>query len=305
LKYVIAERGETWARKRLSDYLGKTLLPCWPMPSFQVPDHLGWHERGDAKLYLGIPIASDRIVDREGALLRSAFAPNGPALWLRRNNTLEALSTLGERQSAQVGAVEPEDTPRNWRSAAAEQLVELRSASPVDRDHLAVNYGLVDIEDGSHLCSRRRDEHLQHSDKAPRVVGAEDLDARSADAKSSASAGLRGGATAMLAAIPSASARSGNERWSKRPHAREVLAAAPSAPRLTAKGPGMRLMPYAGPAGWVLYGRGRLANPWSRLSRREGVGAGPAGALRRRAVLGLFPTRFPTRIETMRWDLAG
>jgi len=73
LKYVIAERGETWARERLSDYLGKTLSPCRPMPSFRVPDHLGWHEQGDGKIYLGIPIASGRIVDREGALLRSAL----------------------------------------------------------------------------------------------------------------------------------------------------------------------------------------------------------------------------------------
>jgi sulfite reductase (ferredoxin) len=73
LKYVIAERGEAWARERLSEYLGKTLAPCRPMPRFQVPDHLGWHEQGDGKLYLGIPIASGRIVDDEAALLRSAL----------------------------------------------------------------------------------------------------------------------------------------------------------------------------------------------------------------------------------------
>ena len=73
LKYVIAERGEIWARAQLSDYLGKTLPPCRPMPRFEVPDHLGWHEQGDGKLYLGIPIASGRIGDREGALLRSAL----------------------------------------------------------------------------------------------------------------------------------------------------------------------------------------------------------------------------------------
>jgi sulfite reductase (ferredoxin) len=73
LKYVIAERGEEWARERLSEYLGKPLPPYRPMPSFQVPDHLGWHEQGDGKLYLGIPIASGRIVDREGCLLRTAL----------------------------------------------------------------------------------------------------------------------------------------------------------------------------------------------------------------------------------------
>src|SRR5579875_1352589 len=34
LKYVIAERGEEWARARLAEYLGKPLAPCRPMPPF-------------------------------------------------------------------------------------------------------------------------------------------------------------------------------------------------------------------------------------------------------------------------------
>ncbi len=62
LKYVIAENGEDWARERLSEYLGKALEPCREMPAFVVPDHLGWHEQGDGKLYLGIPVSSGRIV---------------------------------------------------------------------------------------------------------------------------------------------------------------------------------------------------------------------------------------------------
>jgi sulfite reductase (ferredoxin) len=73
LKYVIAERGEEWARERLSEDLGKRLEACRPMPDFAVPDHLGWHEQGDGKLYLGLPIASGRIVDDERARLRTAL----------------------------------------------------------------------------------------------------------------------------------------------------------------------------------------------------------------------------------------
>src|SRR5437868_2336137 len=73
LKYVVAERGEEWARDRLSETLGKTLEPCREMPDFAVPDHLGWHEQGDGKLYLGLPIASGRIVDADGARLRTAL----------------------------------------------------------------------------------------------------------------------------------------------------------------------------------------------------------------------------------------
>jgi sulfite reductase (ferredoxin) len=73
LKYVIAERGEAWARERLSGDLGKPLDPCRPMPEFQVPDHLGWHEQGDGRLYLGLPVASGRIVDNEHSRLRTAL----------------------------------------------------------------------------------------------------------------------------------------------------------------------------------------------------------------------------------------
>ncbi|HVH78776.1 MAG TPA: NADPH-dependent assimilatory sulfite reductase hemoprotein subunit, partial [Stellaceae bacterium] len=73
LKYVIAERGEDWARERLSEDLGKTLEPARPMARFQVPDHLGWHEQGDGKLYFGLPISSGRIADDARTKLRTAL----------------------------------------------------------------------------------------------------------------------------------------------------------------------------------------------------------------------------------------
>ena len=73
LKYVIAENGEAWARDRLSEYLGKALEPCRAMPAFQVPDHLGWHEQGDGKLYLGISVPSGRIADGPQSRIRTAL----------------------------------------------------------------------------------------------------------------------------------------------------------------------------------------------------------------------------------------
>jgi sulfite reductase (ferredoxin) len=73
LKYVIAEKGEEWARERLAEDLGKPLEPCRAMPDFQAPDHLGWHEQGDGRLYLGLPVASGRIVDHRGSRMRSAL----------------------------------------------------------------------------------------------------------------------------------------------------------------------------------------------------------------------------------------
>ena len=73
LKYVIAEHGEDWARERLCEYLGKELAPCRKLPQLSVPDHLGWHQQGDGRLYLGIPVVSGRIVDGEGSQIRTAL----------------------------------------------------------------------------------------------------------------------------------------------------------------------------------------------------------------------------------------
>src|SRR5207245_9140992 len=73
LKYVIAENGEDWARDRLSEYLGKKLERCRDMPVFKVPDHLGWHEQGDGKVYLGIPVSSGRITDDGQSRIRTAL----------------------------------------------------------------------------------------------------------------------------------------------------------------------------------------------------------------------------------------
>jgi sulfite reductase (ferredoxin) len=73
LKYVIAEKGEAWAKARLAEYLGKPLADPVPIARFRVVDHLGWHEQGDGRLYLGLPVASGRIADRPGERLRSAL----------------------------------------------------------------------------------------------------------------------------------------------------------------------------------------------------------------------------------------
>ena len=73
LKYVIAENGEEWARERLEEYLGKRLEPCRAMPAFTVPDHLGWHDQGDGRLYLGIPVSNGRVVDGTQSRTRTAL----------------------------------------------------------------------------------------------------------------------------------------------------------------------------------------------------------------------------------------
>src|SRR5258708_1225718 len=73
LKYVIAEKGEEWAKAQLEAYLGKRLDYPRELPRFAIVDHLGWHAQGDGLFYLGLPVASGRIADRPGESLRTAL----------------------------------------------------------------------------------------------------------------------------------------------------------------------------------------------------------------------------------------
>jgi sulfite reductase (ferredoxin) len=73
LKYLIAERGLSWfaeqVRSRVGFALGSPAQVSWP----RVEDHLGWHEQGDGRLYLGIFVENGRIADTATLHLRSAL----------------------------------------------------------------------------------------------------------------------------------------------------------------------------------------------------------------------------------------
>jgi sulfite reductase (ferredoxin) len=65
LKYVVDDRGLEWVRTELTTTYGLALQPARPLPKLTVPELLGWHEQGDGRLWLGVPVPSGRI---EGAL---------------------------------------------------------------------------------------------------------------------------------------------------------------------------------------------------------------------------------------------
>ncbi|MEQ1706665.1 MAG: NADPH-dependent assimilatory sulfite reductase hemoprotein subunit, partial [Rickettsiales bacterium] len=73
LKYVIAEKGEAWAKSELEKYIGREMDAPKPMGKFAVEDHIGWHEQLDGKWFLGVPISSGRIVDRENEQIRTGL----------------------------------------------------------------------------------------------------------------------------------------------------------------------------------------------------------------------------------------
>lgn len=67
LKYVIAEWGIPKFKAEVEKFYGKPLPDPKAIEVTDVDDHIGWHEQGDGKLFLGINVENGRIKD-EGAL---------------------------------------------------------------------------------------------------------------------------------------------------------------------------------------------------------------------------------------------
>ena len=63
LKYTIADRGLEWFRAAVQRRLGHALEPAEPLAWKPVDDHLGWHEQGDGRYYLGVFVENGRIAD--------------------------------------------------------------------------------------------------------------------------------------------------------------------------------------------------------------------------------------------------
>ncbi len=77
LKYLIHDWGIETFREKVESYLGKKLQASKGLKITGVEDHLGWHDQGNGRLWLGIPVENGRIKD-EGDLrlatgLRSFF----------------------------------------------------------------------------------------------------------------------------------------------------------------------------------------------------------------------------------------
>jgi sulfite reductase (ferredoxin) len=73
LKYTIADRGLDWFREEVQRRVTFKLQPPEPLTWKPVDDHLGWHEQGDGRLYVGIFIENGRIADVDGVRSRTGL----------------------------------------------------------------------------------------------------------------------------------------------------------------------------------------------------------------------------------------
>lgn len=63
LKYTIANLGLDAFKAKVEEYYGQPLAAPLPTPIVKAEDHMGWHEQGDGKLFVGINISGGRIKD--------------------------------------------------------------------------------------------------------------------------------------------------------------------------------------------------------------------------------------------------
>jgi sulfite reductase (ferredoxin) len=129
LKYVIHDMGLPAFKAKVEEYLGVALPEPRPNPVIEVDDHLGWHDQGDGKVFLGLPVENGRIKD-EGASrlmtgLRAFFAKYGTDARLTCGqkilliNLEPAWKPEIERLLADHGILRAEDvsTVRRWSMA--------------------------------------------------------------------------------------------------------------------------------------------------------------------------------------------
>lgn len=73
MKYLVAERGIPWFRAELERRLGRKVADPQPTLWQDVNDHLGWHDQGDGRCFLGLYVENGRIKDEGDLRLRSAL----------------------------------------------------------------------------------------------------------------------------------------------------------------------------------------------------------------------------------------
>lgn len=73
MKYLIADWGLDRFKAKVEEYYGGSLPEPHPADITGVDDHIGWHEQGDGKLFLGINVDNGRIKNEGNLRLKSAI----------------------------------------------------------------------------------------------------------------------------------------------------------------------------------------------------------------------------------------
>ncbi|MGD9853653.1 MAG: NADPH-dependent assimilatory sulfite reductase hemoprotein subunit [Planctomycetaceae bacterium] len=73
MKYLIADWGLEAFKAKVEEYFGGPLPEPHPSDITDVDDHMGWHEQGDGRLFLGVNVENGRIKDEGNLRIKTAI----------------------------------------------------------------------------------------------------------------------------------------------------------------------------------------------------------------------------------------
>lgn len=73
IKYLLRDWGLAQFKTKVEEYYGTALPEPHPAEPYAVEDHLGWHEQGDGKWFLGVNVENGRIKDEGSVRVKSAL----------------------------------------------------------------------------------------------------------------------------------------------------------------------------------------------------------------------------------------
>jgi len=129
LKYTIADRGLDWFRDEVQSRVAFRLQPPEKLSWKPVDDHLGWHEQGDGRLYVGIFIENGRIADVDGVRSRTGLR--------RIVDELRPQVRLTAQQNVILAGIAPADRPR------VEELMSEHGIATVESIPLAIRNSMA------------------------------------------------------------------------------------------------------------------------------------------------------------------
>jgi sulfite reductase (ferredoxin) len=129
LKYTIADRGLDWFRVEVQGRVSFKLQPPEPLSWKPVDDHLGWHEQGDGRLYVGIFIENGRIADVDGVRSRTGLR--------KIVDELRPQVRLTAQQNVILAGIDPADRPRIEALLAEHGIATVESIPAAIRNSMA------------------------------------------------------------------------------------------------------------------------------------------------------------------------
>lgn len=129
LKYLIADWGVPAFKAKVEEYFGAPLPEPHPADVTDVDDHLGWHEQGDGRLFLGINIENGRIHDAGSLRIKT-----GLRAILKRFGMEVRLTPL---QSLILCDIHPDD------KAEINRLLDEHGILPVEKLSLIRRYAIA------------------------------------------------------------------------------------------------------------------------------------------------------------------